>query len=454
MSDNASGKIYPASTVKLMTAIVIAEQIEKKHIKIGRRVTITSDMLDQVPHGLSVYGLKKGNTYTLNTLLHMSLIVSAGDAMICSGIAVFGSTQRCINAMNAKCKSMGLSHTKFDNLVGLDIGDNYDSTYSTALEIAKITQYAMTIPLIRQCVAKKSYTVKQTNGRTERTLASTNYFYSKISYPKDKYQVIGAKSGTTNAAGYVFTAVATDKSNREVICTYMGKYSKTATFEDIRSIFNVVYEPKQAKKSTTPLKKGNLKLVVKDNYSFEYSSGSKAEIAVKVKDNKTKKVVKKNIGKITFASNNKNVVTVNQDGVGYAKITITVKESKSYHSITKKVHIEVVPSVVEGIESYYSEDGIKLMWDEVEEASGYYIYKKSEEESEWTKVATTEETDFEDYECEHGEVYQYIVAAFTKADEKLIEGMSSEPFLIQYFNPRGPYVLWENDCCMNTNKIV
>lgn len=247
MADHGTDKIYPASTVKLMTTAVILEQMKKKHISINHKVKITSAMIKQVPKGVSSYGLKAGKTYTLSALLHMTLMISAGDATICSGVYVFGSTKKCLNAMNKKCEKLALTHTKFDNLVGLDIGDSYNKTYSTAVEVAKMTKYAMKNSTIRKIVAKEKYRVKQTDGSVERTIRSTNCFFSTVSYPEDKYRIIGAKSGTTKAAGKVFTAVAVDENNHEVVCTYMGTYSRQATFEDIRTIFNTVFDASRKK---------------------------------------------------------------------------------------------------------------------------------------------------------------------------------------------------------------
>jgi len=238
LGDSANSKVYPASTTKLMAAIVI---LEHEGNNVNKKIKITSAMLKQVPSCLARYGMKAGEQYSLDTLMHMSLIASDGDAIICAAIATFGSVKNCIKAMNKKVKSLNLTKTSFDNPAGLDIGDGYTKNYSTAYEIAMITRYAMENNIIRGIVAKPTYQVKQTNGVKGYKIKSTNKFFNQVSYDTDNYTIIGTKTGTTNAAGHVFAATAIDDYENEIICVYMGKKSSTATFEDIRTILNKVF---------------------------------------------------------------------------------------------------------------------------------------------------------------------------------------------------------------------
>lgn len=120
MGDKETKKLYPASTTKLMTATVLLE-----NSKLSKKVKITKAMLKKCPAGMSIYRLKAGQTYTMETLLNMILIPSAGDAAYCAGIAVFGSVKECVAAMNRKVKALGLKGTHFDNPAGLDIGNGF-----------------------------------------------------------------------------------------------------------------------------------------------------------------------------------------------------------------------------------------------------------------------------------------------------------------------------------------
>lgn len=93
------------------------------------------------------------------------------------------------------------------NPVGSDIGAGFNETYASAKEMAEICRYAMAMPLIRSTVAKAHYHT-QKGGMDINT---TNWFLKGMAYyDHDAYKVIGSKSGTTNAAGHVFIATATD----------------------------------------------------------------------------------------------------------------------------------------------------------------------------------------------------------------------------------------------------
>ena len=120
LSDKADKKVYPASTTKLMTAIVVLEKT-----KTNKNIKVTSKMIKALPSGCSNYGIKAGESYKVGTLLNMLLICSAGDAGICLAIGVFGSVDKCVAAMNRKCKTLGLKGTHFDNPIGIDIGNGY-----------------------------------------------------------------------------------------------------------------------------------------------------------------------------------------------------------------------------------------------------------------------------------------------------------------------------------------
>ncbi|MCD8018098.1 MAG: D-alanyl-D-alanine carboxypeptidase [Clostridiales bacterium] len=246
--------IYPASTAKLMTAIVCVENGD-----VNGKIKTKSEVVNGTTYGTYSLGIGSGVTYTFKDLLHMSLMSSAADATDSLAVGVFGSKSACVEAMNAKCAELGLTQTSFDNPVGSDIGAGFNETYSTATEMALITRYAMSIPLIRSTVAKAHYDV--TSG-LELSINTTNWFLRGLAYyDEDTYTIIGSKSGTTNAAGNVFIATAIDDEGHEVICAYFGNVSKESTFSSIRKLLDYTFEKYE---------KGKLELT-KSNYDVRYS---------------------------------------------------------------------------------------------------------------------------------------------------------------------------------------
>ena len=247
--------IYPASTAKLMTAIVCVEQGD-----VNSKIKTKYDIVHGTTYGTYNLGIASGVKFKFKDLLHMSLLSSAADATDSLAVGVFGSKKTCAEAMTAKAQELGLTQTSFDNPVGSDIGAGFDKTYSTAAEMAEVCRYAMSIPLIRSTVAKAHYDV--TSGQ-DLSINTTNWFLRGMaSYSKSKYRIIGSKSGTTNAAGHVFIATAVDDEGHEVICAYFGNVSKESTFSSIRKLLDYTFKKYE---------NGKLNLV-KSNYDVRYSS--------------------------------------------------------------------------------------------------------------------------------------------------------------------------------------
>lgn len=227
--------IYPASTAKLMTAIVCVENGD-----VNGTIKTKEKIINGTTYGTYCLGLASGVKFTFKDLLNISLISSAADATDSLAAGVFGSKQACVEAMNAKCAQLGLTQTSFDNPVGSDIGAGFYETYSTAAEMAEICRYAMTVPEIRSAVAKSHY---DATGGQDISCNTTNWFLRGMAYyDEDKYTIIGSKSGTTNAAGDVFIATAMDDEGHEVICAYFGNVSKDSTFTSIRRLLDYTFE--------------------------------------------------------------------------------------------------------------------------------------------------------------------------------------------------------------------
>ena len=261
---DANKKIYPASTAKLMTAIVCVEKGNVNSV-----IRTKADVVYHTTPGTYSLGIGAGVKYTFKDLLHMSLMSSAADATDSLAVGVFGSKKNCVEAMNEKCKELGLKKTHFDNPVGSDIGAGYNETYASAKEMAEICRYAMAIPMIRSAVSKAHYST-QRGGMYVNT---TNWFLKGMAYyDHDAYKVIGSKSGTTNAAGHVFIATATDNVGPELICAYFGNVSKESTFASIRSLFDYTF--KNYKKGKITLTPSNYDVRSSKKYGAVYSEYS------------------------------------------------------------------------------------------------------------------------------------------------------------------------------------
>lgn len=231
---NASKKVYPASTVKLMTALIALDELS-----LDKNIAVTATALSKVTPHTSVAGLKNGSVYSVKQLLQLTLMVSAADAACVLGSSIDGGYRAFIKKMNQKADALGLTHTSFDNVIGVDVGDNFNHTYTTAEEEAIITRYAMSFPQIRSIVAKPECSIKGV------TYKSSNLFYQNQPYSRGLYTIIGSKTGTTNAAGHVFVATARDEEGHEVICAFWGNVSTKKTFQDIRKLLDYTFRSEQ-----------------------------------------------------------------------------------------------------------------------------------------------------------------------------------------------------------------
>ena len=127
---NADKRRGPASTTKIMTALVAAEKMP-----LSTKVTIPKEAVGI--EGSSVY-LTEGEVFTLEGLLCCTLLESANDAATAVAIAVGGSIEEFAALMNEKCKELGLTDTHFTNPHGLD----HDEHYTTARELGIIAAAA------------------------------------------------------------------------------------------------------------------------------------------------------------------------------------------------------------------------------------------------------------------------------------------------------------------------
>lgn len=258
--ENVDKQIYPASTAKLMSAIVAVES----GAPLDTVIETKSSIVKHTTLGTYDIGLKGGEHYSLECLLNMCLIASAADATDTIADALYGSREAFADKMMEKAEELGLTNTSFDNPVGSDIGGGFYETYSTAREMCEITRYAMSIPTIRKIVKKASYTIHGDGCVDGRKISNTNKFYSIYPYNKKMYTIIGSKTGQTTAAGNVFIATAVDKEGHELICAYFGKDTKEQTFRWIDNL--LTYAFKNYKEGKLTLSKGA--------YNARYHPGS------------------------------------------------------------------------------------------------------------------------------------------------------------------------------------
>lgn len=217
---NAYEKTYPASTTKLMTAILTLE-----NCNLSDSVTVDKDALNGIPKSYTTAALKAGETLTVEQLLHVLLIPSANDAANVLAYHIAGSIDNFAIMMNSKAKEIGCKNTHFVNPSGI----HDDEHYSTAYDMALIGKYANTFEEIREIATQTSYSLPNLPDGKERVFKTTNTLIT----PKNKYYyeyATGLKTGYTDKVKSCIVAKA-EKDDIELICVVLGG-DKT---EDLKS---------------------------------------------------------------------------------------------------------------------------------------------------------------------------------------------------------------------------
>ena len=210
---NPDGKIYPTSMVKLMTVLVAVENGDLDEI-----VTVTRKVLDQVPIGILGAGLKVGEQITLRDLLYSTMVESATDSAVVAAAHVGGGIDGFLMMMNEKAASLGCRNTHYGNVHGL----HDENTYTTARDIARLTDAALNNETFRDMFCTARYTMSATNKRPEAwTITTTNNMMNERNSKYYDKRVTGGKTGATDQGGRCLTLMA-EKDGMELLCVVMG----------------------------------------------------------------------------------------------------------------------------------------------------------------------------------------------------------------------------------------
>lgn len=188
----------PASTTKIMTAIVALERGNLDDIvTVSKRAALV---------GGSSLWLKAGDKVTLAELIRGVLIRSGNDGSVAIAEHICNSQQEFVDLMNLRAEQLGALNTRFRNTHGL----TQSGHYSTAYDLAIIARYALRFPFFAEAVSTKTETFERINQEWGQTISNTN----KLLWSLEGAD--GVKTGTTSDAGYCLVASAT-RDGRQLI---------------------------------------------------------------------------------------------------------------------------------------------------------------------------------------------------------------------------------------------
>jgi len=238
LAKDSGKRIYPASTIKMLTALTALDYKD-----MVSPITSKQEVLDAIPFDAYSYGAVAGMTFPMEVWMNMLMISSCADAADTIAAGAAGSVEQFVIYMNDKAKELGLSETHVDNAIGLDIGNDYNEMYSTAEDIAKLAKEYMRIWVLADIVAKAEYTVPDCDVLPGKKIESTNFYLTKPElYHSDLFEVIGTKSGMTDAAGTCQVITTKDKNDRKLICCYFGGKNKDTIFKEMTGLLEYCYK--------------------------------------------------------------------------------------------------------------------------------------------------------------------------------------------------------------------
>ena len=235
---NSTKKLYPASTTKILTAILVIENCNLNDL-----VTVRQSALDNIPTGYVTCNLQVGEELSVKDLLYALMIPSANDAAYVLAEHVAGSVDNFSVMMNDKAREIGCKTTHFVNPNGI----HDDSHYSTAYDLYLLANYAMKNETFRNLVAATEDTLPATEKypNEDRILKTTNELLNKNSRNYYYKNAIGIKTGYTSKAGNCLVA-ASSRDGLEFIAVVLNggttEDGLNSRYVDSKKLFEYAYD--------------------------------------------------------------------------------------------------------------------------------------------------------------------------------------------------------------------
>ena len=217
---NSDEKMPPASITKIMTMLLVMEEVDKGNINLEDMVTVSSNAA--IKTGSHVY-LAENEQITVNDLLKAVAVASANDGAIALAEHISGTQEAFVEKMNKKAKELNMNNTHFVNSNGLDA----ENHYSSARDIAIMTKELLKHKKIFDYTTIWMDTLR--NGTFD--LANTNKL---IRYYEGAH---GMKTGSTSGAVYCISATA-ERNKFQLIAVVMNSETTKKRFADASNLLN------------------------------------------------------------------------------------------------------------------------------------------------------------------------------------------------------------------------
>ena len=243
LEDNADKPLPTASMAKMMTLLIVMEEIQQGNLNYDTPVTISARASKM--GGSQIY-LRAGSVWPVKNLLIATMVHSANDAASALAEKIAGSGESFADLMNTRAEQLGLKNSRFFDPHGLPAEDPSMNDVMSARDLAKLGQELMKHPFMRQLAVIPEMEFR--NG----TLAR---IYNPNRLLRFYEGATGIKTGYSGPAGFSITASA-KRNNMELICVVMGAKTSRgpdSSFEIAARLMNKAF---LQYKMVTPVKQG------------------------------------------------------------------------------------------------------------------------------------------------------------------------------------------------------
>ena len=228
-------KIYPASTTKLMTALVALENADLSDVvTVSQNADMNSFAADE-----ATCGIQAGDKITLSDLLYGLLLHSGNDNATAIAEYVGGSMDGFAEMMNKEAAKLMATGTHFVNSNGL----HNDNHYTTAYDLYLIFNEALKLPLFCEIINAQSYTADYTdaNGAAKQQVWKVGNWYLKGDREAPEgVTVLGGKTGTTQAAGYCLIMASDGDDGKEYISVVLKSANRPSLYDNMTEILTKI----------------------------------------------------------------------------------------------------------------------------------------------------------------------------------------------------------------------
>ena len=226
-------RVYPASTTKLLTALIAVRFLNLDDI-----IEIEEDNCGITTAGAQLCGFKAGDSLSVRDMLYCLLIYSGNDAAEALAIKVSGSEKEFVSLMNNEAAKIGAIDTHFTNPHGLHDPNHY----TTAYDIYLIFNECLKDPFLKEVFKTRDYYARVTDAEGEihdLFMEPTNLYYAGKFEAPEGITVYGGKTGVTNAAGNCLIIYSEDEEGDGFITEIFKASSKDVLYCEMNELLKL-----------------------------------------------------------------------------------------------------------------------------------------------------------------------------------------------------------------------